>query len=52
LLKQIREDQATADGVRRVVMEEEAVIFDSTVKTQVILKEQNCPKQKNKNTNK
>lgn len=35
LLKQIREDQATADGVRRVVMEEEAVIFDSTVKTQV-----------------
>ena len=37
LLKQIREDQATADGVRRVVMEEEAVIFDSTVKTQVRL---------------
>lgn len=36
LLKQIREDQATADGVRRVVMEEEAVIFDSTVKTQVL----------------
>lgn len=37
LLKQIREDQATADGVRRVVMEEEAVIFDSTVKTQVYI---------------
>lgn len=39
LLKQIREDQATADGVRRVVMEEEAVIFDNTVKTQALTDE-------------